>query len=85
VWERGKLPEGGGILSLEPGREPSGSGRRACPFSGGSLYTEMPFRAGSAVTFSRYHASRLLCHARGLGDANFFHLREHTLAPSYGD
>jgi hypothetical protein len=45
----------------------------------------MYFLAGSTVTFSKNRASRLLRHLRRLDDANFFLLREHTLASSHGD
>ena len=79
------MPESGGMLPREPGREPSGSGGRACPFSPRPLHTAMYFLTGSAVMFSKYRASRLLRHLRRLGDANSFLLREHTLASSYGD
>ena len=85
MLERGTLPEGGGTLPWEPGREPSGSGSRACLFSPRPLRTAMYFLAGSAVTFSKYRASRLLRHLRRLGDANSFLLREYMLASSYGD
>jgi hypothetical protein len=80
-----KVPEGGGMLPREPGRDPSGSGGRACPFSPRPLQPAMYFLTGSAVTLSKYRASRLIRHLRRLGDANSFLLREHTLASSYGD
>jgi hypothetical protein len=85
VWERGTLPEGGGMLPPEPGREPSGSEGRASPFSPRPLHTATYFLAGPAVTFSKYHASRLLRHLRRLDDANSFLLREHMLVSSYDD
>ncbi len=79
------LPERGGILPREPGREPSGSGSRACPFSPRPSHTAMCFLTGSAVTFGKYGASLLLQHLHSLDDANSFLLREQTLALSYGD
>lgn len=85
MWERGKLPERGGTQLRKPGTEPSGCGGRACPFSPRPSHTAMYFLAGSAVTFSKNRASRLLRHLRRLDDANFFLLREHTLASSHGD
>jgi hypothetical protein len=85
VWERGTLPESGGMLPREPGRQPSGSGGRACPFSPRPLHTARYFHTGSAVTFSKYHASRLLRHLRRLGGVNSFLSCENTLASNYGD
>jgi hypothetical protein len=79
------LPEGGGMLPPEPGREPGGSGGRVSPFPPGLLPTATYFLAGPAVTFSKYHASRLLRRLRRLDDANSFLLGEHTLASGYGD
>jgi hypothetical protein len=83
MWERGKLPESGGMLPPEPGMQPNGSGGRACPFSLTPLHTATYFLTGSAVIFGKYRASRLLWHLHRLGDANSFLLREHTLASSY--
>ena len=85
MWERGTLPECGGMLPRKPGREPNGSGGRACPFSPRASHTAIYFLTGSAATFSKYRASRLLRHLHRLGDTNSFFLREYTLASSYGD
>ena len=75
----------GGMLPREPGREPSRSGRRACPFSPRPPHTAIYFLTGPAVMLSKYSASRLLRHLRPVSDANSFLLREHTLASGYGD
>ena len=85
MWERGTLPERGGMLPPEPGREPSGSRGLACPFSPGPLHIAMYCLTGSSVGVGKYRASRLIRRLRRLGDANSFLLREHTLASSYGD
>lgn len=85
MWERGTLPESGGMPPREPGREPSGSTGRARSFSPRPSRTAIYFLTGSAVMISKYRAGRLLRHLRRLGDANSFLLREHTLASSYGD
>jgi hypothetical protein len=84
MWERGKLPEGGGTLPGEPGREPSGRGGLACPFSATPLHTALYFTR-PAVPFSSYYVSRRLRHLRRLGHVNSFLAREHTLTSSYGD
>jgi hypothetical protein len=85
VWERGTLPERGGMLPPEPGRQPSRSAELTCPFSPRPLHTAMYCHIALSVGVGEYRARGLIRRLRRPCEANSFPLCVHTLASSHGD